>query len=416
MNKPRDYADLARVDRTHVSLYTDPEVFHDEMERIFYRSWVYVAHESEIPNPGDYKTTYIGLVPVIATRDAQGKVHVLINRCTHRGATVCPTEKGNAGSFVCPYHGWEFAPDGRLVSVGLPKGYNEGEIDLPKLGLREAAKVDSYRGIIFASLLEVPDITLEQKLAGIRPVIDMYMDLSPVGEVVVGQSGVYKHPYHGNWKIQTEGSVEGYHAIFTHQTALDVMARKMGAFLRGFQNSGLKGRDVGHGNNVLEVYKLSDEQVYQRWPKHYIDMLCDAHGAQRAMEALRNRFNLVIFPNFAILEYQFRVIRPIAPDFTEVRIYHTTLKDAPPDINLKRVREHEFFYGPASFGGPDDYAAFDRIQEGFRAPMVPWVHLNRGYLTEETDAQGHRVGDLTQETQQRAPYYEYRRLMARTEG
>jgi hypothetical protein len=96
-----------------------------------------------------------------------------------------------------------------------------------------------------------------------------------------------------------------------------------------------------------------------------------------------------------------------------VRIYHTMLKDAPADINLKRVREHEFFYGPASFGGPDDYAAFDRIQEGFRAPMVPWVHLNRGYLSEQTDAQGHRVGDLTQETQQRAPYYEYRRLMAR---
>ena len=159
MNKPRDYADLARVDRTHVSLYTDPEVFHDELERIFYRSWVYVAHDSEIPNPGDYKTTYIGLVPVIATRDAAGKVHVLVNRCTHRGATVCPTEKGNAGSFVCPYHGWEFAPDGRLVSVGLPKGYNEVELDLPRLGLREAAKVDSYRGIIFASLLEVPDIT-----------------------------------------------------------------------------------------------------------------------------------------------------------------------------------------------------------------------------------------------------------------
>ncbi|HCO44997.1 MAG TPA: ring-hydroxylating dioxygenase, partial [Gammaproteobacteria bacterium] len=329
MNRPRDYADLARVDRTHVSLYTDPAVFHDEMERVFYRSWVYVAHDSEIPNPGDFKTTYIGLVPVIVTRGATGKVHVLINRCTHRGATVCPTEKGNADSFTCPYHGWQYAPDGRLVSVGLPKGYNDGEIDLAALGLREAAKVDSYRGILFASLLEVPDITLEQKLGGIRPVIDMYMDLSPAGEVLVGHSGVYKHPYHGNWKIQTEGSVEGYHAIFTHQTALDVMARKMGAFLRGFQNSGLKGRDVGYGNNVLEVYRLSDEQVHQRWPKQYIERLCDAHGERRAMQALRNRFNLVVFPNFAILEYQFRVIRPIEPDFTEVRIYHTTLKDAP---------------------------------------------------------------------------------------
>lgn len=413
MSERRNYAELARVDRTHVSLYTDPEVFQDEMERIFYRSWVYVAHESEIPAPGDYKTTYIGLVPVIVTRDAGGQVHVLVNRCMHRGSAVCPYEKGNAGSFVCPYHGWEFALDGRLISVGLPKGYNDGEIEFTKLNLREAAKVGSYRGIIFASLLEVPDITLEEKLAGVRPLIDMYMDLSPAGKIRVGQSGVYKQPYHGNWKIQTEGSVEGYHAIFTHQTALEVMARKMGAFLRGFQNSGLKGLDVGYGNNVLEVYRLSDEQVYERWPKPYIDMLKDVHGEQRAMDALRSRFNLVVFPNFAILEYQFRVIRPIAPDFTEVRIYHTTLEEAPPEINIKRVREHEFFYGPAAFGGPDDYAAFDRIQEGFRAGMVPWVLLNRGYLSEQTDESGRRIGELVQETQQRAPYYEYRRLMAR---
>lgn len=102
MNKPRDYDDLARVDRTHISLYTDPAVLQDELERIFYRSWVYVAHESELPNPGDYKTTFIGLVPVIVSRDMAGKVHVLVNRCMHRGATVCPTEKATSRALPAP--------------------------------------------------------------------------------------------------------------------------------------------------------------------------------------------------------------------------------------------------------------------------------------------------------------------------
>ena len=415
MNKPRDYADLARVDRTHVSLYTDPDVFHDEMERIFYRSWVYVAHESEIPNPGDYKTTFIGLVPVIVSRDLAGEIHVLVNRCMHRGATVCATEKGNARSFTCPYHGWEFGLDGSLAAVAMPRGYNAGEIDKDKLNLVSAARVGNYRGIIFASLLAEPDISLDQKLGGVKEFIDLYMDFSPVGEILVGRSGVNKHLYEGNWKIQVEGSVEGYHAPVTHATAFDVMIRKMG-FPANYQDLPLHGIDGGYGNNVLEVYRLPDEAVFKRWPAEFIDLLTQAHGRERAMEVLRTRFNMVLFPNFAILEYQFRVIRPISPERTEVRLYHTTLKDVPAAINTRRVREHEFFYGAAAFGGPDDYAVFDRMGSGYHARMAPWVYLNRGYLSEGTDDHGRRVGGHTQETQQRAPYYEYRRLMARAEA
>jgi nitrite reductase/ring-hydroxylating ferredoxin subunit len=407
----RDYATLARPDRTHISLYTDPEVFQEEMKRIFYRSWVYVAHDSEVPNPGDYKTTFIGTVPVLVTRDEAGKVHVLINRCMHRGATVCPTEKGNARSFVCAYHGWEYALNGDLTAVAMPRGYNEGEIEPGKLGLIAARRVESYRGIIFASLLAEPDISLTEKLKGIKEYIDLYMDFSPAGEIVVGRTGVYKHLYKANWKVQVEGSVEGYHAPVTHATAFDIMIRKM-AFPKDYQSLPLHGLDAGYGNNVLEVYRLSDEQVHKRWDPEFVDLLVQAHGREHAMEVLRTRFNLVCFPNFAILEYQFRVIRPIEPELSEVRIYHTTLKDVPARVNTRRVMEHQFFYGPAAFGGPDDYAMFDRIGTGFHAPMAEWVLLNRGYESETTDERGRRVGGHTQETQQRAPYYEYRRLMA----
>jgi phenylpropionate dioxygenase-like ring-hydroxylating dioxygenase large terminal subunit len=99
-----DIGDLARVDRVHVSLYTNSSIFEEEMERIFYTTWVFVGHESEVKNIGDYKTTYIGQIPVILTRDAKNELQVMMNRCLHRGSTLCARERGNVKSFRCPYH------------------------------------------------------------------------------------------------------------------------------------------------------------------------------------------------------------------------------------------------------------------------------------------------------------------------
>jgi phenylpropionate dioxygenase-like ring-hydroxylating dioxygenase large terminal subunit len=85
-----DIDELVQPERGRVNMrvYVDEDIFREELRRIFYTTWVYVAHESELRQPGDYKTTYIGLVPVIVSRDAGGTVHVLVNRCSHRGATV----------------------------------------------------------------------------------------------------------------------------------------------------------------------------------------------------------------------------------------------------------------------------------------------------------------------------------------
>ncbi|HVA24347.1 MAG TPA: Rieske 2Fe-2S domain-containing protein, partial [Chloroflexota bacterium] len=94
--------------RVRTDVYTDPAIFELEMRRIFETTWVYVAHESEIPNPGDYVSTSIGLQPVIASRGDDGQVHVLLNRCRHRGSAVCRLERGHAEQFKCPYHGWVY--------------------------------------------------------------------------------------------------------------------------------------------------------------------------------------------------------------------------------------------------------------------------------------------------------------------
>ncbi|MBL4621704.1 MAG: Rieske 2Fe-2S domain-containing protein [Immundisolibacteraceae bacterium] len=408
MNNP-SFNGLSQPEANHIQLYSDPELFELELERIFYSTWVFIAHESEIPEPGDFKTTFIGRVPVLLTRDDDSNIHVLLNRCTHRGATVCPNEQGNTKQFVCAYHAWTYDLDGSLNAVGLPSGYNEGEVDYDSLSLQKVANTGVYRGFIFATMSESAR-PFDEHIGGVKKYIDYYCDLSPTGEITVGTTGIYKQKYEGNWKIQLEGSVEGYHVWHTHKNAIDVMAREV-PLMKDYPRLPVKAYDLGFGHNIIENYTLTEEQVHQRWPADFIDSLVKAHGRQRAMDALKHRFNLVIFPNFALLEYHVRVIRPLAVDRTEVRTYHTSLVGAPEQMNQRRVREHEFFYGPAGFGGPDDYVIFDRIQQGYDAWGSQWVLFNRGYKSEQTDADGIRSGAHTQETQQRAPYYEYRQLM-----
>src|SRR2546427_6090454 len=121
---------LVKEDRVHRRLYTDPAIFEAEMRLIFEQTWVFVGHDSEIAQPGDFKTTYIGRNPVIMSRDRDGQIHVLMNRCMHRGAVVCREERGNTSAFRCSYHGWTYNSRGELVVVTSRGGYAP-DFDLP---------------------------------------------------------------------------------------------------------------------------------------------------------------------------------------------------------------------------------------------------------------------------------------------
>jgi phenylpropionate dioxygenase-like ring-hydroxylating dioxygenase large terminal subunit len=115
-----DYTTLVQDERIHASLYTDPRIFEDEMERIFRRGWVFVGHDSEVPRAGDFVTRRIGTEPVLMVRDREGEVTVFANRCMHRGTMVCPGDRGHARTFTCPYHGWTYDLNGDLLGVPYP--------------------------------------------------------------------------------------------------------------------------------------------------------------------------------------------------------------------------------------------------------------------------------------------------------
>src|SRR5215470_2188923 len=197
-----DWDELVQEDRVHRLIYTDPGIFAAEMTHVFGGTWVYLAHESEIPNTNDFITRRLGLRPLIVVRDQNGTIRALYNRCTHRGTTLCRWDKGNTKSFQCPYHGWNFLNTGKLRGVPWPDGY-AGDFKDPKFNIAQVPRVESYRGFIFATL-NMDALPLAEHLGPIAPVIDEWLDRNPGGKVVVGEDNRFK--YKGNWKLAYDNS------------------------------------------------------------------------------------------------------------------------------------------------------------------------------------------------------------------
>ncbi|MDQ1668313.1 MAG: hypothetical protein QOE40_374, partial [Actinomycetota bacterium] len=179
----RQADDLVRDGQVHAGVYRDGHVFQHELDRIFSTSWVYVGHESEVAEPGDYKTTTLGVQPVVMVRGADdGQIRVLYNRCRHRGALVCQLDRGNSHFLRCQYHAWTYDSTGALVGVPLPKRYVKG-LDRTELSLTSVARTGSYRGFVFASAApEGP--SLEEHLGNACPYLDRLAGVE--GGVVVG--------------------------------------------------------------------------------------------------------------------------------------------------------------------------------------------------------------------------------------
>jgi phenylpropionate dioxygenase-like ring-hydroxylating dioxygenase large terminal subunit len=417
-NSPIDYDRLVLPDRISGRLYCDPAIFREELERIWHREWIYVAHESEVPEPGDYVTRQIGLQPVIVSRDEDGAIHLLLNRCTHRGNTVCQSERGNAHAFRCAYHGWTFNNSGDLVGVPYSAGYGKSfkREDYP---LAKVPRYESYRGLIFASMSPQGQSLLE-RLGNARRLIDQFMDLSPEGEIVV-RSGVLRHEFRGNWKMAIENSVDGYHPNILHHAAM-VMATKGKADIDTLfgERSDARARDLGNGAAQLDLTPIQTKNggrvVPPGWSKQAFDeyrtALTDRHGAERADRIIaEGPPHFCIFPNLIFILNQMRVIQPVSVDHTVVSYYPTLLKGVPDEMNSRRLSETYLIHGPAGRVAPDDIEAYERNQVGFQAQVNEWLVLRRGLDREEHEDNGQIAGHETDETTQRALWRHYRHLM-----
>src|SRR5262245_51519640 len=144
-------AELVDGYRIAPRVYADPELFELEMERLFARTWLFVGHECQVREPGDFFTTRLGRQDVIVVRAHDRRIHVLHNRCTHRGPHVCGQPSGHVSRFVCPYHAWSYRLDGTLIGIPLAEEY-PASFAKSEHSLGRVAAVAMYRGFIFARL------------------------------------------------------------------------------------------------------------------------------------------------------------------------------------------------------------------------------------------------------------------------
>ncbi|MCZ6873995.1 MAG: Rieske 2Fe-2S domain-containing protein, partial [bacterium] len=246
-----DYDALVKEDRVHGDVYLRQDIFDAEMAKIFHQGWVYVGHAGEIPHAGDYRLSQIGQQSVIMTRDEEGVIHLLMNRCTHRANAVCQSARGNAHVFRCWYHGWTFRNTGELIGVTYASRYDDN-FRKADFGLRRVPRMGNYRGFIFASL-SPQGIDFDAYLGdAVKAQLDLFTDLSPEGELDV-RAGTHKYGYHANWKFQYENAMDGYHPNFTHRTIIDAVSRRAGQRIMLYtdESSGLS-RDFGHGHSMLD--------------------------------------------------------------------------------------------------------------------------------------------------------------------
>lgn len=419
-----DFADLVKTDRAHGSIFTSQAVFEAEMARIFHRTWVCVGHATEIPEAGDFRVTRIGLQSVIMVRGDDDQVRVLMNRCRHRGVSLTEKETGCQKLFTCPYHAWTYDNKGALLSIPSREGYGP-DMRMEDFGMTPAPRMGLYRGFVFASL-HPSGPTLDQHLAKARTYIDLFLDVSPLGEIDA-RSGVNKTLVHANWKFV---GMDGYHPPIVHQTFFNVLQQKRrqaGEISSGGNKtwsdaSGNRTRDLGNGHVLLDVYPTRKaqyphylESMAKRpgWNEYYRSMV-QAYGQARADELLiwEGDPHMGLFPNVQLIQAQIRIIRPVRADLTEILMFATTLKGVPDEINEMRLRRHESFYGPASKGSPDDAEVFERNQVGLSADVNPWVYLARGLHRERVEPDGTIVGSITDETTQRGQLRQWKALMA----
>jgi len=166
-------------------IFNDPDLFELEKERIFSRSWVFLAHASEIPKPGDYVLRYILNNPYIVVRGEDGKVRAFLDMCRHRGMRVCRAEAGNASHFRCPFHGWTYRNDGALVGVPAEREAFAGDLRKEEWGLVPLPRLEIFDDLIFGNL-DPQAPPLEEWLGGIRWYLELITKRSPEGLEVLG--------------------------------------------------------------------------------------------------------------------------------------------------------------------------------------------------------------------------------------
>ncbi len=430
--KPRaiDIGALVEPDRVHRSLYTDPAIFDLEMQRIWGRAWIFIGHESQVAEPGQYYSTMIGRQSVLLTRDADRRVHVLFNRCAHKGAQLVGDRCGKAKELRCAYHGWRFDLDGGLLGIPLEQGYDGTRFDRtsPEANLAPVPRVASYRGFVFASLsADGPD--LQNWLGGVASSIDNMVDRAPEHELEIA-GGVMRYEHDCNWKFFIENLNDMMHPMVVHQSSsltarliakkeLDPAAPTPAAIeiispftesYAFFDEMGLHCFDNGHS---YSGGKTSIHAKYSDIPE-YNALMEKAYGKERFAEIMSvNRHNTVFYPSATIKGaiQTMRVVKPVAVDRTVIESWTFRLKGAPEELLRRSILYCNLINSSANLVGPDDQESYRRQQVGLETQGLDWIAMHRDFGRDEDLGGGHTYAKGSSDLSFRNQWRAWKRYM-----
>lgn len=413
--------DLVQPGRVHRRAYTDPDVFALEMDRVFGGTWVYLGHESQVAGPNDFVATHLGLRPVLLTRDADGELHALFNRCSHRASVICHERQGTARNFQCGYHGWTFSNRGALASVPYPTGYDDERFDKNGRGLRQIPRLASYRGLVFGTLnVDAPRIG--EWLGAARGPLDYFIDRVPGGGLEV--RNCQRLVFEGNWKLAWDNAGDGLHPTFAHRSWVLMNEKRygegksLGQFKNSPDSTGMYGEDLGNGHIIVDQRPGMSRSFWETQRpvpgKETFGQMIRGSEPADADDVLEmvpgSMINLSIFPNLLVKGNQFEVVQPLAPDRTRLNTWVVAGRDVPREVNILRMRIAEDF---VSLGNPDDLELFERCQRGLAVGEVEWVDMSKGLgdPLEAVTASGTTRAPVTYETPIRGYIDEWRRLV-----
>jgi ethylbenzene dioxygenase alpha subunit len=371
-------------------VYWDTLIYQQELEKIFARCWLFLAHESQLPKAGDYLTTSMAEDNVIVVRQKDGSFKAFLNTCPHRGNRLSFSDFGNARSFICNYHGWSFGIDGQLRGMAGQELFDASGMDRKAHGLHEVAQVASYKGLIFGNLdPEAPP--LSEYLGDFRYYLDAMLDMDGQGTEFVG--GPVKSVINCNWKVPTENFIgDIYHALWTHDSAARaILGGPVAEVYKDPQSFHINHN--GHGwefnlDIVGNAATLGDKEL-----RKYLYAL-QPQVARRLGEFRSKMIGSIascsVFPNLSFLPGQntFRVWQPRGPGRIELHTWTIVNRSAPQDIKERWRKGAMLTFSPSGIFEMDDGENFEfstRTNAGFVTRQQP-LYMGLGQGTRITDS------------------------------
>lgn len=352
-------------------VFGDPTIYQLEHEKVFMKTWIFLGHESEIPNRGDYLTRDLAGYSVIISRGNDGVIRGYYNMCTHRGMKLCRADKGNSSKFTCPYHGFTFNNTGELIGVPLKKDIYDDQLDTEKLSLRQF-HLDTYKGLIFGSWNDQPE-PLEEFLGDYKWYLDLVVGRAEMEVVGPPQ----KFVIHSHWKIGADNFVsDSYHTMVTHGSIVQLgMVPKATYSKIGYQVA----TKNGHGGNIgmpNPDFAFVEELI----PEYKKNLTSEQFDV---LSQVKNIIGTV-FPNLSFLishtkikgqlisNTTLRLWKPIAHNKMEVITWFLVEKNAPQDWKDRSRESFILTFSPSGIFEQDDTEVFTDITE-ISTGVVPYA-------------------------------------------